>query len=112
MSRQAVLAVLERAASDTSFLAELADRPTKVLKDYELDLREVAVLVSGDIKALEEWLGKLDERLLKRPKCRLQQLNPELSEEERQEEIEEAAWDIVAIHGMLKAAEANSKKHS
>jgi len=103
MSRQAVLAVLERA---------LGDRPTEVLEGYELDLREVAVLVSGDIKALEEWLGKLDERLLKRPKCRLQQLNPELSEEERQEEIEEAAWDIVAIHGMLKAAEANSKKHS
>ena len=35
------------------------------------------------------------------------ELNPELSEEERQEEAEEAAWDAVAIRLMLKAASWN-----
>lgn len=73
MSRQAVLAVLERAASDTSFLAKLADRPSEAIEGYELDSREAAVLASGDIGVLEEWFGKLDERLLTWPKCRLQQ---------------------------------------
>ena len=37
------------------------------------------------------------------------ELNPELSEEERQEEAEEAAWDAVAIPLMLKA-EAEAKR--
>lgn len=37
------------------------------------------------------------------------ELNPELSEEERQEEAEEAAWDAVAIRLMLKA-EAEAKR--
>ncbi len=73
MSREAVLAVLERAASDTNFLAELADRPGEALKGYELESREAAVLASGDVRALEEWFGKLDERLLTWPMCRLQQ---------------------------------------
>ncbi len=73
MSREAVLAVLERGARDTIFLAELADRPGEALKAYELDSQEAAVLASGDIRALEEWFGKLDERLLTWPKCRLEQ---------------------------------------
>jgi len=73
MSRQAVLAVLERAASDTGFLSELADRHSEALEGYELDSQEAAVLASGDIRALEEWFGKLDERLLTWPKCRLEQ---------------------------------------
>lgn len=37
------------------------------------------------------------------------ELNPELSEEERQEEAEEAAWDAVAIRLMLEA-EAEAKR--
>ena len=73
MSRQAVLAVLERASSDTNFLAELAERQGEALKGYELDSQEAAVLASGDVRALEEWFGKLDERLLIWPKCRLEQ---------------------------------------
>ena len=73
MSRQAVLAVLERASSDTNFLAELAERQSEALKGYQLDSQEAAVLASGDIKVLEEWFGKLDEKLLTWPKCRLEQ---------------------------------------
>ena len=69
MSRQAVLAVLERASSDTNFLAELAERQGEALKGYELDSQEAAVLASGDVRALEEWFGKLDERLLIWTKC-------------------------------------------
>lgn len=73
MSREAVLAVLERAASDIHFLGELADRGNEALEGYELDSREAGVLLSGDIRALEEWFGKLDERLLTWPNCRLEQ---------------------------------------
>jgi len=73
MSRKAVLAVLERAASDTNFLAELADKPSEALKGYELDPQEAAVLASGDVRALEEWFGSLDERVLTWPRCRLEQ---------------------------------------
>jgi len=52
MSRQAVLAVLERASSDTNFLAELAERQSEALKGYQLDSQEAAVLASGDIRVL------------------------------------------------------------
>jgi len=73
MSRQAVLAVLERAANDPNFLAQLAERQGGALKGYKLDSQEAAVLASGDVRALEEWFGKLDQRLLTWPKCRLEQ---------------------------------------
>jgi len=48
MSRQAVLAILERVASDIGFLSELAGRYSDALEGYELDLREAAVLANGD----------------------------------------------------------------
>ena len=72
--REAILAVLARAADDSQFLAELADNPTEALKGYyTLTQEEVAALVSGDIKKIESWLGKLDKRHATWLWCRLSQ---------------------------------------
>jgi predicted molibdopterin-dependent oxidoreductase YjgC len=57
----AVLAVLDRAAQDNVFLARLAENPAEALKEYELTAEEKAALMSGDIRKVESWLGKLDE---------------------------------------------------
>jgi formate dehydrogenase alpha subunit len=58
-----VLAVLDRAAQDNAFLTRLAESPAEALKEYELTAEEKAALMSGDIRKIESWLGKLDERL-------------------------------------------------
>lgn len=58
-----VLAVLDRAAQDNAFLARLAENPAEALKEYKLTAEEKAALMSGDIRKIESWLGKLDERL-------------------------------------------------
>ncbi len=61
--KEAILAVLSRAADDSEFLAQLADNPTETLNGYyTLTQEEMAALVSGDIKKIEGWLGKLDKR--------------------------------------------------
>ena len=60
---RAVLAVLDRAAQDNAFLALLAEDPAKALKEYDLTDEERAAIASGDIRKLESWVGKLDERL-------------------------------------------------
>jgi formate dehydrogenase alpha subunit len=59
----AVLSVLDRAAQDNAFLARLAENPAEALQDYKLTPEEKAALISGDIRKIEAWLGKLDERL-------------------------------------------------
>lgn len=72
--REAILAVLARAADDSKFLAQLADNPTEALSGYyTLTQEEVAALVSGDIKKIESWLGKLDQRHATWLWCRLGQ---------------------------------------
>jgi len=72
--REAILAVLERAADDSQFLARLADNPGEALSEYyTLTPEEVAALVSGDIKKIEGWLGKLDQRHATWLWCRLSQ---------------------------------------
>ena len=58
-----VLSVLERAAQDNNFLAQLAESPTEALKAYDLTQEERAALAAGDIRRIESWVGKLDERL-------------------------------------------------
>ena len=61
--KEAILAVLARAADDSEFLAQLVENPTEALNEYyTLTQEEVAALVSGDIKKIEGWLGKLDKR--------------------------------------------------
>ena len=58
-----VLSVLDRAAKDNAFLAQLAENPMEALKSYDLTKEERAALATGDIRKIESWVGKLDERL-------------------------------------------------
>ena len=61
--KQTILAILARAAEDTKFHAELAENPTEALRGYyTLTPEEVAALMSGDIKRIEGWVGKLDAK--------------------------------------------------
>jgi predicted ATPase len=72
--REAILAVLARAADDSQFLAQLADNPAEALSGYyTLTQEELAALVSGDIKRIESWVGKLDKRHATWLWCRLSQ---------------------------------------
>jgi hypothetical protein len=62
--REELVAVLRRAATESDFLARLAEDPHEALKEYyALTSEEVAALASGDIKKIESWVGKLEERL-------------------------------------------------
>jgi hypothetical protein len=62
--REELVAVLRRAAEESEFLARLAENPHEALKEYySLTAEEVAALASGDIKRIESWVGKLDEKL-------------------------------------------------
>ena len=61
--KEAIMAVLARAADDSQFLAQLADNPSEALSGYyTLTQDEMAALISGDIKKIESWLGKLDKQ--------------------------------------------------
>jgi len=72
--KEAILAVLGRAADDSKFLAQLADNPTEALTEYyTLTQEELAALASGDIKKIESWLGKLDQRHATWLWCRISQ---------------------------------------
>lgn len=72
--REAILEILARAADDSQFLAQLADNPTQALSGYDtLTKEEVAALVSGDIKKIESWVGRLDKRHATWLWCRLSQ---------------------------------------
>jgi hypothetical protein len=69
-----ILAVLKRAATESEFLARLADDPQEALKEYySLTNEERAALASGDIKKIESWVGKLDKELATWLWCRLSQ---------------------------------------
>jgi hypothetical protein len=72
--KEEVLAVLKRAATESEFLARLADDPDEALKEYySLTGEERAALASGDIKKIESWVGKLDKELATWLWCRLSQ---------------------------------------
>lgn len=73
MSKEALLAVLDRAADDYDFIAQLTYEGSKALKDYDLTREEKAALLSGDINWIERQVGKLDERMSTWLKLRLQQ---------------------------------------
>ncbi len=61
--KEAIREILSRAADDGPFLAQLAENPTGTLNGYySLTQEELAALVSGDIKKIEGWLGKLDKK--------------------------------------------------
>jgi hypothetical protein len=72
--REELIAVLRRAATESEFLARLAENPHEALKEYYLlTSEEAAALASGDIKKIESWVGKLDEKLATWLWCRLAQ---------------------------------------
>ena len=72
--RERILTVLARAADDSEFLAHLADNPAEALGDYySLTHEELAALISGDIRKIEGWVGKLDKRHATWLWCRLSQ---------------------------------------
>ena len=60
-----VLSVLDRAAKDNTLLAQLAENPMEALKSYDLTKEERVAIATGDIRKIESWVGKLDERLKK-----------------------------------------------
>jgi len=65
MSREAVLAVLERATEDITFFGQLSEDYAKALQDYELTGEERAALASGDVRWIESHIGrKLDEGMM------------------------------------------------
>jgi len=70
---KAVLSVLDRASQDNEFLARLAANPAEALKEYDLTPEEKAAIASGDIRKIESWVGKLDDRLRTWLISRLQQ---------------------------------------
>ena len=74
LRREGLLGVLKRAATESEFLARLADNSQEALKEYyTLTSEERAALASGDIKKVESWVGKLDKELATWLWCRLSQ---------------------------------------
>ncbi len=62
--KDAILAVLERAAGEPQFQARLSEDPHEALGEYySLTPEQKAALASGDIRRIEAWVGKLDKRL-------------------------------------------------
>jgi hypothetical protein len=70
--RNEILRVLERAAHDSGFIAEIVDRGSIALDDYHLTLPEKAALVSGDIGWVEKHVGKLTDSQCWLLNCMLQ----------------------------------------
>jgi hypothetical protein len=68
-----ILLVLERAAGDNQFIAQLTDHGDEALQSYDLSWQEKAALLSGDIRWIEARLGKLSPRLRTWLDCRLEQ---------------------------------------
>lgn len=59
--RSEVMRVLQKAANDPQFVADLSERGSEALTAFNLTMEEKAALVSGDIGWIEEHVGKLDE---------------------------------------------------
>jgi len=67
VSREAVLAVLERAAEDTSFFCQLAQDYATALKEYELAPEERVALATGDVRWIESHIGApIEQQLMER----------------------------------------------
>ena len=68
-----ILQVLNRAASDDNFIAQLTYQGSQALRGYNLTSEERAALLSGDIGWIEARVGKLSPRLRTWLECRLGQ---------------------------------------
>ncbi len=73
MSKETTREVLRKAADDYGFLAQLADDAARALESYDLTSEEKAALSSGDVRWIENHIGKLDQALMTWLNCRLQQ---------------------------------------
>jgi DNA-binding NtrC family response regulator len=73
INKEAIIAVLNRAAEERKFIAKLSDLGSDALWEYNLTPEEEAALVSGDVRWLEDHVGKLDDKLKVWLECRLQQ---------------------------------------
>jgi hypothetical protein len=73
--RNEIWRVLERAARDHHFIAQLTHQGDEALQSYDLSWQEKAALLSGDIRWIEARLGKLSPRLRTWLDCRLEQEN-------------------------------------
>jgi hypothetical protein len=67
-----ILQVLDRAAQDSGFIADILDEGSAALRDYSLTLREKAALVTGDIRWIEAHIGELTDRQCTLLNCVLQ----------------------------------------
>ena len=57
--KKTILAILERAATDTSFVAALLDDPDHALRNYDLGMEEKSAISGGNIRQIERWTGEL-----------------------------------------------------
>jgi DNA-binding NtrC family response regulator len=57
-----VLQILDRTADDPDFLDRLYVEGSNALKDYDISSEAKAAIVSGDVKWIEENVGKLTEK--------------------------------------------------
>jgi two-component system response regulator HydG len=73
INKEAIIAVLNRAAEEREFIEKLSNLGSDALWEYNLAPEEEAALVSGDVRWLEEHVGKLDDKLKVWLECRLQQ---------------------------------------
>ena len=71
--RNEIWRVLERAARDHHFIAQLTHHGDEALRGYDLSWQEKAALLSGDIRWIEARVGKLSPRLRTWLDCRLEQ---------------------------------------
>lgn len=67
MSKEAVLAVLERATEDIGFYGQLVEDYSVALKGYDLTPDEAMRIGTGDARWIEFHIGaKLDDKMLDR----------------------------------------------
>lgn len=57
--KAAILAIVERAATDTYFMAELLDDPDQALRGYNLTLEERTMITGGDLHSIKKHTGEL-----------------------------------------------------
>jgi len=67
-----ILRVLDRAAQDPGFIADILKRGSAALRGYSLTLREKAALVTGDMRWLEGHIGRLSDQECTLLNCVLQ----------------------------------------
>lgn len=72
ITREEILRVLDRAARDVSFIAEIAEFGSLALRDYCLTTEDQAALVSGDVRRVEARVGTLTDRQSTLLNCMLQ----------------------------------------